>query len=361
MENNFPQGLKFQLIFRYRRRLLKRFHVKHRETSFNLHLKRVSPRRASLENKKVTKRRFRVYATRETNHYSPEYQTSFSYSWVPKNPLKDPIQSRREHTDLWLSKRSHKIQILDRILLGIAYEPVAKSRGDNLSWAHAVKAASSTKGRASRISHAGSCRRRTASSIDEPDELLLPEVVPLFIFLKSIVKRASTIWWTGVPGIRPESGEAMQAWCCLYQHLSLGKESINMGSVEGRVSSLENLEPLLWSVVALPSDTNWEFLTKRRYSGHSWDATDGTSPMVCSIGVWSKLHNFKRRVNALENTAWAFISSPVVRLHEIFGEQEPKTSQMGINAPARCGTWDNHHLIRYIRLELLIILHSYRI
>lgn len=44
-------------------------------------------------------------------------------------------------------------------------------------------------------------------------------------------------------------------------------------------------------------------------------------------------------MNALENTAWEEIFSPVARVHDMVGAQEPKTSQIGINEPASCGTY----------------------
>lgn len=65
----------------------------------------------------------------------------------------------------------------------------------------------------------------------------------------------------------------------------------------------------------------------------------GTSPIPYSRGGRLNLHSFKRRINAFENTAWADISSPDVSVHEIFGTHDPKTSQIGINEHASCGTW----------------------
>lgn len=48
-------------------------------------------------------------------------------------------------------------------------------------------------------------------------------------------------------------------------------------------------------------------------------------------------------MNALEKTAWEEISSPVLRVHGTMGAHEPKTSQIGINAVASCGTWTDNH------------------
>lgn len=220
--------------------------------------------------------------------------------------------------------------------------PVASSRGDSLPWAQAVKAASTTKGTTSRISHAGNLGLK-GSSLPGPDELLLPEVtedndwLPLLIFLNIMLRSPSTIWWTGVPWTRPERVEAIHAWCCRYQTFSFGNESKNMGCSDDELATPENL--VLFRLWIVPEDTRWEFRTNRRYSGVSWDPTGGTSPTPCSRGGWLNLHSFRRRVNAFEKIAWALISSPVVSVHETLGTHDPKTSQIGINEPARWGTW----------------------
>ena len=86
-------------------------------------------------------------------------------------------------------------------------------------------------------------------------------------------------------------------------------------------------------------DANCELRTNKRYSGVSWDPTGVASPVTCSSGGRSNLHSFSRSVNALENTAWEEISSLVARVRDSLGEHDPKTSQMGINVPASCGTW----------------------
>ncbi|MFS7913977.1 hypothetical protein Hanom_Chr02g00148041 [Helianthus anomalus] len=54
-------------------------------------------------------------------------------------------------------------------------KPVISSGGDKFPCAQAVKAASSTKGTASRISQAGSLSRLAQSSGMDPHELLLPD------------------------------------------------------------------------------------------------------------------------------------------------------------------------------------------
>lgn len=95
---------------------------------------------------------------------------------------------------------------------------------------------------------------------------------------------------------------------------------------------------LFGSLWVFEEESKREFRTNKRYSGVSWDPTGGTSPIPCSRGGKLNLHSFRRSANAFEKTAWAEISSPVVRVHEVFSTHDPNTSQIGINEPASCGT-----------------------
>lgn len=227
--------------------------------------------------------------------------------------------------------------------------PVAKSRGESLPWEQAVRAASTTNGTASRISHAGKFGLREASSLPGPEELLklLPEfpgvtarLPPLFIFLNIMFRRLSTIWWTGVPWTRPVRGDAIQAWCWRYQTFNLEKESTKMGWGDDDPTILENRLLLFRSLGMLLADATCELRRSRRYSGVSWDPTGAPFPsMWCSRGGWLNCHNLIRRINAFEKTVWAVISSPRGRVREMFGTQDPKASQIPIRAPASSGTW----------------------
>lgn len=95
---------------------------------------------------------------------------------------------------------------------------------------------------------------------------------------------------------------------------------------------------LFGSICLFEEDSKREFRTSKRYSGVSWDPTGGISPTPCSSGGKLNLHNLRRRANAFEKMACAQISSPVARLHEMFGTHDPNTSQIDINEPASCGT-----------------------
>jgi len=225
-------------------------------------------------------------------------------------------------------------------------KPVASSRGLSLPWAQAVRAASRTNGAASRISHAGTLSFINASSNEEPDELLLPEVVDvndwalLFIFLHIMLSSASTIWRIGPPGTRAHRVDARHSWCCWYQVFSFGKESINTGSVE-KLIIFENLLLFILSLGDFPKDANVLFRTNKRYSGPNCDPNAGVAapPITCSTGGWLNCHNLSRRTNALENTTWQEIFSPVAAVHDTLGTHDPNASHIGISAAASSGTW----------------------
>ena len=113
-----------------------------------------------------------------------------------------------------------------------------------------------------------------------------------------------------------------------------------MGCTDDELVLVGSRPWLLLFLVNFASDKTLELRIKRRNSGVNCDPTGAPSPkMQYSSGGWLNFHNLNRRINALENTVWTDISSPVVLVHEILGKQDPNTSQIAISAPASSGTW----------------------
>lgn len=83
-----------------------------------------------------------------------------------------------------------------------------------------------------------------------------------------------------------------------------------MGCADDKLATDASLL-LLQSLETFPDDVRWEFRSSRRYSRVRLDPTVGISAGLAPKQR-SNLHNFKKRVNPLENTVWAEVSVSVV-------------------------------------------------
>ena len=117
-----------------------------------------------------------------------------------------------------------------------------------------------------------------------------------------------------------------------------------MGCADDKLATDASLL-LLQSSETFPDDVRWEFRSSRRYSRVRLDPTVGISAGLAPKQR-SNLHNFKKRVNPLENTVWAEVSVSVVWLPELPGTHDPKISQIAINEHASWGTWQRQYTIK---------------